>query len=260
MLAIFAGCRILPQRHYHGHQADPKRMLDAFVRIEDADGVLRFARRYGPLVLCSEGEPLGRDHRGERCASEIGPPWTQGAGRIEHWLRWVGEARAILRIKASLDDGQPGRETDWADAVTLGPLRNSPFWGLPQLPLLWHSAEQPSATELANQPLDKQLDLLQAWVNQWLERSDVRPRFGWDDGGGTVSLSAGTFGSLALQLFFMLSGSSTTAVCDGCGTPYLPERKPRSDRMRFCPVCRQNGTAARVQKRMQRVRATKGGQ
>ena len=81
------------------HRADPRRMLDAFVRIKDADGVLRFARRYGPLLLCSRGEHLGRDHRGEGCALDVGPPWDRGVESIEHWMRWVREARAIMRIR-----------------------------------------------------------------------------------------------------------------------------------------------------------------
>ena len=237
------------------HRADPRRMLDAFVRIEAADAVLRFARRYGPLLLCSGGELLGRDHRGEECALEVGPPWDRGVERIEHWMQWVDEARAIMRIKAALELKLPGDESDWENIVTLGPLLSlmrGPGMGLPAPYPLWHEFAPPPAKSLAHQPLDKQLDTLWWVVRHWLERGDIRPVFGSTDSGATVTLLAGTFGSLALRLFYALSGSTSTAICDGCGTPYFPERKPRADRMRFCPVCRQNGTAAKIQKRAQR--------
>ncbi len=62
---------------------------------------------------------------------------------------------------------------------------------------------------------------------------------------------------LALQVYGALWGKDRAvevALCDGCGQPYMPSRKPRADRRNFCQACRSSSLPARLRKRDQLAR------
>ena len=83
-------------------------------------------------------------------------------------------------------------------------------------------------------------------LNDWLARTDVRPRFSWGHRGisfmnffGTVhDDSLTTLGAVAVQLALAVSGAHSLAVCSACGRPYTRTgRRPQRGRRNYCPDC-----------------------
>ena len=87
-----------PLDDYARDKANDSGALNAFIRIKTSDDVLRFARRYGPLNLCSHGRPPM--HRGENQERS----WCAPCGweSIDKWLAYVGLARSCLDFAATL--------------------------------------------------------------------------------------------------------------------------------------------------------------
>jgi hypothetical protein len=225
---------------------DPIRMLDAFVRIKDGPDVLQFARKYGVLELCAEGDNHPRDLRkimrrfSPECTPEGWPttPWHE---RVEHWLSYVQGANSVLSIAAALyqddrdDRDELPRASDWHKA--LAP---------------WRMLVD-SASTLNQESPQSQRGLLGMIIDRWLHGADTRPTFRWERSGPKIGLIARTFGMLGVQLMFTVSKSQGLAVCDGCGQAYIREgRKPQRGRMNFCKVCGET-VAAKLRKRKQRA-------
>ena len=179
-------------------EASPKRMLDSFVRIQDGNDIVRFAKRYGSLWLSSDGfpiipdrepiSPLLIDERGD----EVG--WYE---QIEHWLQYVRLAKSILTVATFANDMRRAPEAE------LSPLSDFTYFGV------------------EGRDIEEQEDLVGLAVYFWLEQGDVRPTFSWGDAGWHFSLQGGTFGILGTQLMLAVSKSQGLALCDGCGIPYL---------------------------------------
>lgn len=76
-------------------------------------------------------------------------------------------------------------------------------------------------------------------IDQWIEQSNLRPRLDWTEHGPEITLTGGgVLGALGVELLHAVTRSPALAICDGCGAIYLPERKPRADRRRWCRDCR----------------------
>jgi hypothetical protein len=222
-------------------------MLDNFVRLHNASGILRFAKRYGVLRICehmlpashsaavpdfytrASCEPLGHDAR--RCEPLSG------------WFGFAEQARGMLKIAAALNMGKPGAKSDWLAVLQ----------------------QHPDAAEWAKD-LDEQPDVrlhqqhLAMHVDFWLAIAQPTFRLDWPKGRNqpALILQATTFGHIALGLAASIAAQAGVSVCDGCSRVFVAsDRKPRIDRRNFCDPCKDNGVPARLRK--QDWRAKRGG-
>lgn len=228
---------------HHDRKVDPKGALDSFIRITDAEGVLRFALRFGVLGLCKHELPASHNPPPPILSSDSTRSGCQAMAKepIAAWLLYVGQARALMNIAARLqDEGKPGNESEWR-AVYARVL----------------SHEDAVIADLSNLQVKALTDdvflsrvFLGHVIDEWLGLANVRPQLRWD---GTeprfVFSGYNTFGALALQLILATTRSHGLAICSGCGEPYLRERKPQVGRRNYCPRCKATGVHDRERKR-----------
>lgn len=139
-----------------------------------------------------------------------------------HWLHYAQRASAMLRVAAALHQEKSGSREDWG---TLHVGRGE----LSKLVLLF--CQRPSLAQT----------YLAGLINDWLALANVQPRLSW---GGPESTKPrfnlagwGTFGILGVQLMAAVTRSQHVYICDGCGFPYIRERKPQAGRRNYCPAC-----------------------
>lgn len=229
-------------------EAESRGALAAFVRIEDAKGVLRFACRYGVLGICKHGLPAEHnpppahlhsaspayDSPSHGCVPLLLHPEVN-YDPIDCWLHFVRQARALLSITVAMREGKAGSLTDWETVYEDIPRRKQ-------------------RAEAAAQSLNMSRRYLYRAVNDWLTLGNVRLRLaGYGAEAQTFQLGALTFGVLAVQLLLAVTQTHAWALCDGCKLLYpREERAPKSGQRNFCPECR--GTvAACVRKRSWRT-------
>jgi hypothetical protein len=219
---------------YWDFQDETEGMLDTFRKINGPSDVLDFAKRYGPLRICSHGLPSS--HRpfyfsldpvsmADFCQPEGYPDHCHEP--LERWRFYVTEANNLLEVGASLwqQPGKPAPRSVWAKLLGDAPL----------LSRLGESVV-----------VDRWI--VMAEVNSWLQQGNIHVFWGWHDPEPVIRLNAGTFGLLALQLATALGRSSGVVICYACRTPYLPDRKPQSGRRNYCqqPNCQVIGNRLRV--------------
>lgn len=220
-------------------------LLGRFVRLteKDAEAYVRYAREFGLLDLCEHA--LFHMHPSDGACARLDRepvPW---------WRLWSKRARATLAVATNLHQGKPGRESDWS-------LLAADEWPGRELGL-WFLAE--GSVELGSD-LATDREALGVKLDDWLRVAGARVAVGWDpeearpflDLGGT-----GLFQNVARELVLTVSKLDGLAVCDGCGNPYSPERKPRADRHNYCEPCREAGVPGRHrQRRRRRAQESKG--
>jgi len=232
--------------------ADPKGALDAFLRIRDARGVLRFARRYGPLGICEHGLPASHNPPPPAAIHSRTVWWCSPLGRdpLDRWYYFAGLARAVIAIAADLRQNKPGSVADWRTIFAEAPgpdyVDGADDW---RASLVEHLA---SSVEAGRRCLS---DVLLGW----LDLGNVRPALDWPVANAAPSLSliGNTFGVLGVQLLFAVAAAHSLAICSGCSTPYLRKSKPRSDRRNFCAMCGAT-VASRLRQRDYRARMRGG--
>lgn len=208
-------------------------LLGRFARLagQPESEYLAFARRYGLLKLCEHGLPSQHPPGYEApCTAVQEEP-------LRWWRRWSERARAALAVATKVHNGETGRAGDWA-----------------QLPAgdRWPVGEELEADRYA----------LGEEVDNWLTVTGARLRVLWEPDEERPTLEVGGFGlfqNLARELALTVAKMDGLTVCDGCGTPYNPERKPREDRNNYCPPCREAGVPARIRKRRQRQKGENNG-
>jgi hypothetical protein len=203
--------------------------LGAFLAIRDADGVLRFAQRYGPLGLCEHKlpaehnptifDPVGID-RGLGC-QPVRRSTDDGEDEciepVDVWLRFASQAHAILDVAASLHLNRSPSARSWRLAMG--------------------DAAPPA-------PLDpgRRADCrewLSISISWWLHFDPPRPAFHWRKRKPDVVLVCGTFGHIALQLAAACAGVADVMFCDGCRQLYRREgRRAQAGRRNYCTDCR----------------------
>ena len=142
---------------------------------------------------------------------------------LERWRYFSRQAGAILNLAARLHADQPGRPEDWQQVITRKD-RPVPWW-------------KPSAVR------SERIMLGDVVSTQWITLGNVRPVLTWrsTNPGPQVEFGSGGssfFGALACQLMFTIARVDGVAVCSGCGTVYIPPRRPRRDQRRYCSTCR----------------------
>jgi hypothetical protein len=234
-----------PRRPEDFRIVDHKGMVDSFVRLKNAQDVLGFAERFGPLYLCVHGLPASHNPGDART------PWEPGCAlvgqtsgeRIAVWLDLVKQAAAWLQIAGAIRAGNPVPESAWHDA---GSWTTAPG----------HEQQEPDEWRRLKDPGDQWIALRTA-VNHCLRlaRSGLLLRGPLNEA-KVVIAPAGTFGHLAVQLATAVAASVPPAICDGCQLPWTPptRTRARAGRRNFCDVCRNSKIPARLQKRDQRAR------
>jgi hypothetical protein len=92
-------------------------MLNQFIRLEDADAILHFAREWGVLALSgnlwSGDDPNGKRYLPGRQAIE------EGVESISAWQYYSKRAQAILNVAAALKQRKLGDMSDWDEFAFL---------------------------------------------------------------------------------------------------------------------------------------------
>jgi len=215
----------------HWHEADPKGMLDAFVRIQDGAGALRFALRYGVLGICEHGLPATHNPPPlEPRGTGIAATWCYPLGwrkslcwePLDRWFHFAGQARAMIAIAANLRQDKPGLANDWLAVFAAHPRQ-----------------KVDALCQRLGQSVEAGRFYIRSLLLEWLTWGNVRPELNWPvlQQSPSLSFTGGTFGLLGVQMLFAIAAAHSIALCSGCGTPYLRKHKPRPDRRNFCPSC-----------------------
>jgi hypothetical protein len=243
--------------------------LHRFVRLRDAQDVLRFAQRYGVLDICEHGLPcthnprmlnihllglvqspslwkpveVGTENSRSFLIEERGKrPWCEGCGSepVETWLFWSRQARAILNLAAALSAGRPCSREDW-EVILTQDIDEKPQLIDTLMARRWAAGVY-----------------LQEAVNLWLDLANVRLALSWPTGAGLGSLRlerGGTFGLLGVQLLTAITGAQSLAICNGCSIPYIREkRRPQAGRQNYCLECRAKKVPERIRQQRKRDR------
>ena len=119
-----------------------------------------------------------------------------------------------------------------------------------------------------------QARLLGNLVQAWLDIAAARPRFGLDlwseNERPTIRPSltiaphdpvTGTaFHVIGVELMNVVAGHLPMMWCDGCGTIFIPRRKPHKDaKLNFCSKCRADGIQNKIYQRQRRAKTKKVG-
>lgn len=234
-------------------KANPKGMLDTFIRIKNESDVLRFVQKYGALQLCENGSTVTRLHGpldGFPCMPDhwIEPLWHE---RLDHWYSYVRVARGIIDAASALHEGERASEEFWYGTnFILEPLD---VVSDIEDPRLSDANGQVNPKWISRQPVARQRRHLASLVEAWLYRGDVQLGFSWGSSGPDFDLNGATFATLGIQLMFAVSKNQRLTICDGCGKPYTRDRKPQRGRRNYCPDCIERGIDIRDRKRRQRA-------
>ena len=187
-----------------GRLTAPSRdVLLRFARIQTADDVLRFARRFG--VLRIREEHIGRMRREP----------------LEEWFVRARQARALLNIASAVHQDRPTDMSDWRVAyerVDPGHVK-------------WVEGTKVPPTPFAR-------GLLGFMVDFWLQESGTRPSFQWTTTQPRISFSRYLPALLAVNLLIAVTRSEGLAICSTCGNPYLRQhRQPKREQQNYCPGC-----------------------
>lgn len=209
-------------------------LLDAFLRIDDAEGVLQFAGKWGAIWFCqAHNLPVGHAlirasafewyEAYETEAGECFPDRVRSPHRdpVERYLHFAARARSILRIAAELHTEREGSREDWMLALTT-------FF-----PEEWWQDAETVDSYIAGGRMT-----LGDLVSEWMRVGAVLPYLDWNARDPAFTFRAGTFGVIGVQILQAVSRAHEIAFCSSCSRPYLRQgRKPQAGRRNYCPDC-----------------------
>lgn len=249
-------------------------LLEQFVAVGDApdEDIVRYARHWGVLAICTHGLPASHD---PRCAPMELPSrhglvfWEP----VQSWRFFSRHAQAMLEIAVATQNAQvvesaaaqllrrpPRPKGGVAPPRAASGRRNEPI-DLAMLLEVLHDRKNKNPWEHTfnvieahllskgrssrkEHALVQQRALVTFAVNRWLDWGRVRPHVVWNGPTPTIELTAGglleadrLLGALALQLAYVVASSEGVATCFACGRFYTPRRRPAAGRRSFCPAC-----------------------
>jgi hypothetical protein len=208
-------------------------LLREFLALADAQDVLRFAQKWGVLVLCRcelfsghrvMGRPLPRTgyfdgcvlRRVDRHRNEPLEYWEP----VSTWLRYARGAMALLRLTEEIRNGRRGSSEDWG---ALSPKLPSPPRTLVEGRLFVSSS-----------------------LETWLHWSGAQVNVVWNGSGPNLAIGRRRLSAaLAVQLASAATQGTGFAFCSACGVTYQPHRRPSIGRRNYCPTCRRSGQPVR---------------
>jgi len=204
---------------------DTRGLLPAFCKLADAEAprILAFARKWGPLCLCEHHVPYGGCLKCEPpfSATDVVELFREP---VEAWRCFAAAVRAAIAVSIRLYKGEAVPIEDARAALASWPIGTAQKGG--------------KLVEPRRGVADwRSLSLL---LDEWFVMAGpLRVRPWMKEGGGvTVNLIAqGLFPAIVRELTFSVAKVSGLATCSACGQIYAPTRKPRADRLNFCPDC-----------------------
>lgn len=236
--------------------------LDSFVGLTAPSDVLRFARRFGSLIICAHGIPKDQLKRNRYACQECGlntrarckprhcvidetakatgaKPWVRCRTRSDCWLvltfwepidgwLWLSKiAKSVVTVSAAVH----GRRRPDDDSFEF-------LWE--QFHRQAYGQVDKRYREMPDWSADDARVLVNYVIFWWLIAGDVTPLFTWDEKGTKVEFGGGLFGALGLQLMRAVSRAHSLSVCSGCGQTYeRMNRRPKAGQRNYCPECRE---------------------
>lgn len=176
----------------------------------------------------------------------------------EAWGPLADIVELPLSARDIVDDPAPEQAPAWAPLAGIVDLPRTAADGIedvPPAPIAALPAGPPVPWIPVNPAsLEGQRQALAAVLGAWLALGAVRPVLAWGQPGHdepVVSLGTTTlFGGLVLELLLAVGGQAGFAICAGCGSAYLPRRRPPTGsfgapRAAYCATCRARGLPQR---------------
>jgi hypothetical protein len=218
-------------------------LLRDFVSIRNESAVLKFATKWGPLLLCEHELP--RVHHAS-CQLVGGPKWWSRTRlvdvdkpcreKLSSWYRFAAMADSTLFAGAALRSDEEIPVERWRK-IFAHPAFQPQLTGMPDLDCANMSSPW------WNRRFDRRF--VRDVLNVWLEVSAVRPLLAsWD---ATPSLGFevhGVFGAIAIQLLLATTATDGWVICSNprCLETFSPiQRRPKTGQRRFCLKCREAG-------------------
>lgn len=221
-----------------------------FLRLKTATDqqIASFAVKWGVLGICKHGRPGTHDScdpmlvATESWAGQAKPGWWYDSWYwepLEAWRVRAGRFAAYLSIALDLRQGNTPRIDDWL--ITEGEL---------------------AAETVNNAPQGWQANWVAQFMTAVLQDAAIYPLVRWNDATPGFRVTLGRAGLLAPSsasigygwkentLFSALAAQLVVAAaaplyrCDECRSPFQAQRRPRSDRRRYCPECSQDARLA----------------
>ena len=236
---------------------EPFEILQGFLDLKGATSgkIARFARRWGVLGICEHRLPALHNpgintsvdspawkliQRYEYRDACFPPRWSGELSwePLEEWRYWIKLANVIVRLGAELHALRPGDPKDWQ------------FMGYdPELfQGIIHGNVMPPPIQLCR-------SLLASYITDWLNITEVRPLFFWEQREHAFHL--GSWGVdqllaiLGVQMLLLINRSSGYALCSNCGRPFLLRYRQSATRNVYCdaPDCGLKAAKRAAQKR-----------
>lgn len=216
-----------------------RQLFADFVELGGADAspqdFLRFAKSYGPLLLCEHGLPMSHidltamEFLSAEVINTHAP--THALGRLtvredlDSWRRFACQGHAMTSIASDLRLGQSVETQRWAALARLVPSM--------------YTVDGQVDGDIA-----VQRRMLARAVQTWLDWSDVRVTYEWNppptgrsaktEPPRTRIGASSLFGSLALSLTLGIAGAMGFGVCSGCGQDFVPKRPRDPSKKAWC--------------------------
>lgn len=212
---------------------DPEKALTEFAGIERGEDVVKFASKFGVLELDESGAHSTDIWRRAALLGNTRFP-TSGREPIGHWLTLSLLFRSLLGLSRAVHYKRDPDLSDW-DGLQAG------------IYLLEGRQRRTTAA-----PETKQLPFwIECVVGDLVISSNLRPALRWkwprnpsiEFGVGSMS---GLFDLLLFRLMLQLARAEGLDVCAACGCAFVPKVRARRGKLRFCDVCRENGSANRI--------------
>jgi len=257
-------------------------MLNQFIRLKDANSVLRFAREWGVLAL-SDNQWTGSGDGQRYWPGRQG--MTEGVESVLAWQYYSKRAQALLNVASALKQDKLGDMSDWGEFATFYSAPNEmrriekwieEGWGRHNFGLgftvLNGDGTHEERVKLARESIAREIG---GWLDCWKDDtpkgiSDFALR--WIDDQQRWDLQIDYHGllfpAIALQLALVLADADSLYSCSGCGIPYIRPRerkRPKSGWANYCEQCSKDGVAQRRaaetyrEKRTEAVRLHSGG-
>jgi hypothetical protein len=246
------GDRLVWSVGYGGGRTRPRaRMLEDFAAlgtfdVEDVNPILRFARRYGPLRLCSHELPdfhfpdrFSPPPRGEM---HCRPRFTDSSERyyfepLESWRRWSRRVRATQSLWTALQKGW-----DLSDRLPDADAMMWPRWRAKQLvefrPGKWNFIAESAVSAERTPYLGSMLSMIAGQATDISFQAGVLLFLNARKGKPYPELAGRTvLGALGIDLIAAMSGVRSIDWCAGCTKQFTVTRKRRADSRRYCSSC-----------------------
>jgi len=264
-------------------EVETEELLDAFLRLAQTpdDGILEFAKRYGPLRLCarhgvlechrpmgtwgtttdpiaSTDEIMNFDYASTWCRAKIESDSPRRYSEpLSLWRRHAQEARDLLEIASKLRHLEKHAPNRVEAAVDISQYVSSVAEKWKQLDGV--DLADPAYNHESWSWMHNPWLRLAENLNRWLRISDVEvfvtlrkrePRITL----GSHRWMSSVFSLIALELVSVVAGASGLAVCSNCALPYLLNRSAAEGKRTYCPDCRAKGIPVRDAARDRRAR------